>query len=264
MTRYRLFLPRYRVAALEKFKPSHSEQGLTLIECLVAIVMVALVASTIAPALVLSVATRVQSQKSEQALQLAQSEIDQVRLQVEQGDASDDTLPRVADEDLADADIATVPGPQFGDFVDEDAADPRPTPTQTRPVDITGDDEPDFAVQIFRSPGLVEDDVPLAFNLGVRVYDYDAVNSDQTGNLLIEPASLRMVSGEGQRSQRPLATLYTTVAVSEASESLCSYYTYFNTGLESADQKDLPLGCTGVEPPESTEETGGSESTPES
>ena len=47
--------------------------------------MVALVASTIAPALVLSVATRVQSQKSEQALQLAQSEIDQVRLQVEPG-----------------------------------------------------------------------------------------------------------------------------------------------------------------------------------
>ena len=249
ITCHRLLLPRYRGGYPGKSKLSYSEQGLTLIECLVAIVVVALVASTIAPALVLSVATRVQSQKSEQALQLAQSEIDQVRLRVEQREATADLLPLVADDDLADADIATVPGPQFGAFVAEDAADPRPTVTQTRPVDITGDDEPDFAVQIFRSPGLEENNVPLAFNLGVRIYDYDAVNSDQTGNLLIEPASLRMVSGEGQRNQQPLAALYTTVAVSEASESLCSYYLYFNDGLESDDQKDLPLGCTGVEPP---------------
>lgn len=243
MTRYRLLLPPYQGSNLGNSKPFYSEQGLTLIECLVAIVLVALVASSIAPALVLSVATRVQSQKSEQALQLAQSEIDQVRLRVEQGGATVAQLPLVADNAMADADIANVPGPQYGAF----ATDPRPTVTQTRPVDITGDGQPDYAVQIFRTPGLVENDVPLAFNLGVRVYDYNAVNLDQPGNLLIQPASLRMVSGEGQRNQRPLAALYTTVAVSESRESLCSYYSYLNSGFDAADQKALPLGCTGVE-----------------
>ena len=212
-----------------------NDQGLTLIECLVAIIMVGLVASAIAPALVISVATRVQSQKAEQALELAQSEIDRIRLTVERGQFTADELPLAVEIDNINA-ISDVAGPNFSSFAE------RPTPTQTRPVDINGDGSNNFAIQIFRSEGLALGDSPVAFAVGVRVYDFDSVDSDGAGNLLREPASLRIVSGEGERGQRPLAALYTTVAVSEAADSLCNYISYLS------DDADLPTGCDVVVP----------------
>jgi prepilin-type N-terminal cleavage/methylation domain-containing protein len=209
-----------------------SNDGLTLIECLVAIIMVALVASAITPALVISVATRVQNQKAEQALTLAQTEIDRVRLAVERREARDDNLPpSVAFTGTFDAEnrIAEVDGPL--------AVAPVETPTnafQTRLVNLNGNE---FAVQTFRSPGKFVDDVPVVFTMGVRVYDTRAMENGGGGNLPKDPASLGMTGGEGQRSQRPLAALYTTVAAGENSDSLCSYIKYFDSAAST------PLGC---------------------
>ena len=222
-----------------------NEQGLTLIECLVAIIMVALVASAIAPALVISVASRVQSQKAEQALKLAQTEIDRVRVSVERREATADDLPLPV-EGVADRDIVAVDGPNYGAFA---AAGARPTVTQTRQVDVTGNGENDFAVQIFRSPGGPDvGGIPIAFAMGVRVYDLDAVDSGRTGSLLTEPASLGIVSTAGERRERPLAALYTTISVGDTSESLCDYITYYNN--RDGEDFDLPLGCPGAPEPE--------------
>ena len=62
-----------------------SEDGLTLLECLVAIAVIALTGAMIGPPLVMAAATRVQNRRAEQALQLAQGEVDRIRAMVIRG-----------------------------------------------------------------------------------------------------------------------------------------------------------------------------------
>ena len=218
---------------------TRTSAGLTLIECLVAIVMVGLIGSAIAPALLISVATRVQSQKAEQALELAQSEIDKVRQIMERGEYEKDgtsTLPEAApfdgDDYKFDYDVAKVNPPDKGEPLDPGDYDYYPNAFQTQEVELNGER---FAVQVYRTPGKFgDDDVPVTFNLGVRVYDYDAVvNSD---SLQTKPAALSMVSSQGQRTDSPLVALYTTVTASDGA-TLCSYIQHLDTDAQ------VPTGC---------------------
>ncbi len=217
---------------------NRTSDGLTLIECLVAIIMVALVVSAIAPALVISVATRVQSQKAEQALELAQSEIDKVRLLIERGEAYDtgtqSTLPASAPFTGAfttDNQVALVVGPTYG-VPATNTAYPN-TAFKTRAADLNGHQ---FAVQVYRTPGTFVGSVPVTFNLGVRVYDYAAVTATGSGNLAKDPAKLRLVSGKGEGTALPLAALYTTITASNSS-ALCNY-------IKNLDATaSVPTGC---------------------
>ena len=225
--------------------PQSADQGLTLIECLVAIVMVALVAGSVAPVMVISVASRVNSQKAEQALGLAQAEIDRTRTQVERGEHTLATLPpegRTTSGVITEKDkISEVLGPNLSETNSTSFA-------FARPVDINGNDQNDFLVQRFRSVGYKPtnagaNDPPVAFTMGVRVYDSQATG---TGNLPTDPASLGMTGGTGQRSQRPLAALYTTIAVGDNPDSLCDMIRHLNnqktTPLSEADL-NLPPTC---------------------
>jgi prepilin-type N-terminal cleavage/methylation domain-containing protein len=243
-------------------------QGLTLIECLVAILMVALLASAIAPALAVAVATRVQSQKSEQALQLAQAEVDRVRRLTEEGFAGQKPgesaaafqarkqaylakfPPRVATLNNNVAKNQPAPGTQVVSMptnltptntlgVKLNPAEPGATPT----TNCVSDGSCDFAVQIYRTRGYPDNatDAPSAFGMGVRVYDYRAVTSGAT--LSTDPASLALSGGDGGRSRKPLAVLYTTIATGEKSNSLCDLITY--TGGSSTSR---PLGCPPLTP----------------
>ena len=128
---------------------TRTSAGLTLIECLVAIVMVGLIGSAIAPALLISVATRVQSQKAEQALELAQSEIDKVRQIMERSEYKDEngtsTLPAKALD--ADNDVAKVDPPDQGEPLDPGDYDYYPEALQTKEVELNGER---FAVQVYR------------------------------------------------------------------------------------------------------------------
>ena len=220
---------------------TRTSAGLTLIECLVAIVMVGLIGSAIAPALLISVATRVQSQKAEQALELAQSEIDKVRQIMERGEYKDEngtsTLPAKALD--ADNDVAKVDPPDQGEPLDPGDYDYYPEALQTKEVELNGER---FAVQVYRTEGkFVDDGVPVTFNLGVRVYDYDAVvNSD---SLQTKPAALSMVSSQGQRTDSPLVALYTTVSASDGA-TLCSYILHLNASVPTPpDPTGIPTGC---------------------
>lgn len=210
------------------------EAGLTLLECIIAIVVVGVVGVTIAPAMVVSVATRVQSQKAEQALQLAQGEIDQIRLEMERdGQIPDDriALATVAYTDLADAGAPT--GLTTNDI---------PTLVQAREIDLDNDGDADFAIQVFRSQEDVSvtdasgDTFLQAFGLGVRVYDIEAFNSGET--LLTDEGSLGFTSTEGDRERNPLAVLYTTVNSSETGNSFCDYVEFTDPTA------DKPLGCS--------------------
>ncbi|MEM8502771.1 MAG: prepilin-type N-terminal cleavage/methylation domain-containing protein [Cyanobacteria bacterium P01_D01_bin.1] len=222
-----------------------TDSGLTLIECLVAIAVIALTSATIAPVMVLSVATRVQNQKSEQALQIAQGEVDRIRLLIERN-------PTYSSADLALAESAsaplsstpsTTPGTAITTVGKPTALSAEsvwtasgytPSAVTAREIDVNGDSNPDFVLQSFRG-GAVEVAVtptvtmPVAFDMGVRVYDYAAV-TDDAGDIIsdldTDAATLGFTSGEGQRGRKPLAVLYTQIINSDNPQSLCRYMDY--------------------------------------
>lgn len=192
-----------------------SEAGLTLIECLVAIAVIAATIGTIAPVTVLAVATRVQNQRAEQAIHIARSEIDKIRLVVERGGAYN--LDNVAS---TSGTLAAVPAP-------ENIASSPITVNNARSV--PGNEA--FAVQVFRTHtanGLVNGQ-PIAFELGVRVYKARSIETLSASQLGTQQASLAMTSGEGQATSRPLAVIYTTIVKSDSQQSLCDYYRYVDS-----------------------------------
>ena len=77
-------------------KRNSSQQGFTLLESLMAIMVITVVIAALTPPIFISVATRVQNRKAEQAIQLAQGEIDQVRRLVERGNYTTNELNSVA------------------------------------------------------------------------------------------------------------------------------------------------------------------------
>lgn len=195
-----------------------TEIGLTLIECLVAIAVIAATIGVIAPITILAVATRVQNQRAAQAALIAQSEIDRVRLTIERG--GDYTLSNIAS---TTGTLASVPAPE-----NINATAASTTFNAARPIDINTDGNDDFAVQVFRtySTAGVSNGQPVAFELGVRVYKARSVETRSASELGTTQAALTMTSGEGNGVVRPLAVLYTTLVKSDNKESLCDYYRY--------------------------------------
>jgi len=206
----------------------NSQSGLTLIECLVAIAVIALTTATIAPMVVFAVATRVQNQKTEQALQLAQAEIDKVRLIVEQGGDYGDRLMGV---NLLASTASTAASVEAPNVLIASTASVTHT-SQARPVDLDGDGDNDFLVQLFRTQGVellpqsldVVASTPVAFDVGVRVYDVRATaNID---SLTTDKAGLTFTSGEGERGTQPLAVLYSQITQGDRIGSLCQYWEF--------------------------------------
>ena len=218
-----------------------TESGLTLIECLVAIAIIGLTSATIAPVFVLSVATRVQNQKAEQALQIARGEIDRVKLIVERQATYTDAdlkLSEVSSVALGSSGtlISSVNPPDSGNSIVSQTAWLGMTnpisALDVREVDSNQDGAPDFLVQSFRGEAVTVTNagatMPVAFDMGVRVYDYNATtnNGEVVSGLETESAGLGLTSGEGQRGRRPLAVMYTQITNSDNPASLCAYMEY--------------------------------------
>lgn len=208
--------------------PHSSEAGLTLIECLVAIAVIAITTASIGPMMVFSVATRVQNQKVEQALQLAQAEIDKVRLTVEQGGDYGQRLRNLslyaAPSTISVAANVSAPTTFLASTASVSSI------TQARKVDIDGDGAPDFAIQLFRTTGREVAPVtgsvstPVVFQVGVRVYDARA--ESRLPGLERDEAGLAFTSGEGERGRRPLAVLYSQIAQGDRNGALCEYFRF--------------------------------------
>lgn len=214
-----------------KLIKTSSNAGLTLLESLVAISVIGITVASIGPVILISAASRVQSQRAEQALQLAQGEIDRVRQIVDQGTVQRTAGATPVEYAAADLLIASTPtaitrsvdalAPTAA-AVDFDAANYQ----VARQIDINNDGTFDFAVQAYRL-GDTERSVagrPVAFEMGVRVYQNDAVTGG--GTLGTESARLGPSGGIGDRDRRPLAVLYTEIVKSDERESLCEYFTY--------------------------------------
>ena len=212
-----------------------ANDGLTLIECLVAIAVIGVTAAVMAPVMVFSMATRIQSQRAEQALQIAQSEVDQIRLMAERrgSDFSStlDSYPRTTA-----ASVAATSAPKRALTYSLVST----TTDDAKKVDIGNGTTNRFAVQVFRSIGSTPagSTLPIAFDVGVRVYDLNAVEKyGSTSSLRTNAASLNFTSGEGQRSTRPLAVIYTSIFQGDRDGALCTYRQFLGnaastTGLD--------------------------------
>jgi type II secretory pathway pseudopilin PulG len=205
----------------------YSERGLTLMECLVAILMISAVMVAITPPIFLTVATRVQNRKAEQAMQLANGEIDQMRVLVEQGLTQEilEEVPILKPENAASGTSLTeVPAPASiisGLQSVNASCNDNPTTTGATEAfeqDVDGDCKPDFLVQKFiADPETLERNgvpVPLIFKMGVRVYSLVAKSN---------------LGSEGQQNLRPLAAMYTVMGKGDLSPSL-ERYCFFADG----------------------------------
>ena len=212
---------------------SASEKGLTLIECLVAIVIISITVVAITPPIFVATASRIQSRRAEQANAIAQAEIDRIRTVVERGSKyTADELPASGGGAVAASTIAAATGVNTDLIASlgacngktkypEVSATPTATATQVIPVDVDGDCIPEFAMQVFRSndctpASLVGVTPPYAFTAGVRVYGYEVGNP--MSKLSPVRARLGITAGRGGDNsasgaeRQPLQVIYTRVS----------------------------------------------------
>lgn len=209
-----------------------SDQGLTLIECLVAIVIVSITLIAITPPIFFITATRVQSRRAEQALQVGQAEIDRIRAVVERGVYTLNDLPAVVTS------INNVPAPTsvtagvLKSSIASCNTYTGATVATTSLLPVNTDLDPSnlaactsqFLVQTFRTDGTAGSAVPRSgFRVGVRVYADIPLLRQNLGSLQTEQASLKFVSGAGNQNLRPLAVLYSTIVRNDTSTSLQDY-----------------------------------------
>lgn len=245
----KLWLLYWRRDARSTREPSNrSDAGLTLLECIVAMVMMSVVAVAITPPLFLATASRVQSNRAEQATQVAQGEVDKVRVTIERGEYLSRANPLAELPQEGSGDIFKTPppnpSPDLSTLESTRASCDKKVPfvpaATLRPVDIDGDCQPDFAVQTFRSPADAGSSIttvsgvriPIAFKLGVRVWAAQPLLNGNTLPLGTQPASLQLTGGTGQNASAtdsaqkfyPLAVIYTQLARSDTKvsyEKLC-------------------------------------------
>jgi prepilin-type N-terminal cleavage/methylation domain-containing protein len=171
-------------------RSTSSESGFTLIESLVAIIVISVTVVAISPPIFWAAATRVQNRRAEQALSIAQGAIDEVRGKVERGGVTVLELPEIASpkagglrpypprgplpknewnlmkgitpacntvKDIKPAQAA-IPATDTTAAVPAVPAEKHyPNIDQYLPVDTDGDCKADFLVQIFRNDGICSD-----------------------------------------------------------------------------------------------------------
>lgn len=189
-----------------------TQDGVSLLEALVAIILITIVVSIITPPIFLAVGTRVNNRRTEQALQLAQGEIERVRLLMNssQTEAQIATQIPAAVTLASPDDIATVAAPT----VLCATAPPCGANELALAEPQLAQADQRFFIQTFRDEGAVidqgtaatADDITFAFRMGVRIYSAEA--SDNLGSLEIDTKPL-FTSGKGYRGNSPLAVMYT-------------------------------------------------------
>ncbi len=201
-----------------KRNPVATEKGLTLIESLAAIVIFGLSITAITSPVMLAMATRVRAHRAQQAMQIAQGEIDRVRMILERGD-----LPLAQLTQLLPPDAGSGAAKAVGPPTVQGSCNPTATaPTQWCLVKVR---EEEFAVQTFRTntktprdifPDQSQNQTPVGLLMGIRVYPITAINSQQT--LGTEPMPLRF-SAITTATAAPLVAIYTPIVRSDLSES---------------------------------------------
>lgn len=253
---------------MKKSLGKRTEKGLTLIESLVGIMVVATVVTLITPALVVGYATRIKNYRTDQAIKLAKGEIDRVRLQVDRGNIKANDIAqlppiRPGSQEVQDFDIDRWPAPTPVPVGTKPPACPLLNVSGTTPVtsvcslDINGDGEWDLGMQTFRSAtpssaiSANDSESPVAFLMRVRVYTKAALTQSPTR---LEPfpdivttartrktASLGITSGAN--ISLPLVTFSSAIVRSDLSSSRATYCALILKDSSLAENTDA---CPGL------------------
>jgi prepilin-type N-terminal cleavage/methylation domain-containing protein len=229
-----------------------TNQGFTLLECLMAIAIISLTVVMVMPPLFVATATRVQNRRAEQAFQIAQGEIDRIRVLVERSNHFPQYLPEAV-TGLTKAETQAAPS-AIANLIKTSRAscsgatkytDQKVAPNSVLQVDLDADCQADFLMQVYRTPGTIPpgetatgNNRPSSFQVGVRVY---AALAGANGNLSglenpVRQASLKLTSGEGSQRRRPLAVVYSNYTWSDQSFSLCNYQRAGNPARSCGNQ----------------------------
>lgn len=208
-----------------------SQSGFTIIESLMALIVVTILMVGLAPIITLAVANRVQARRVELATQAASSYIDGVRSgAIPLADPDDNQLLRAVTSYEVNA-PSLIPAPPKGNlnctFVAGEPSyctSPRPQNSILYCVDGDGDEAcgglNDFVVQAF---GQIPTDSGVyyfqnqryaGYRLGVRVYRADAFTSDFVTDFSKEGTQLSAIGGTGlSKTQAPLANVTTEISI---------------------------------------------------
>ncbi len=226
---------KYTIMKFKQYKipPKSGESGFTIIESLIAVVVVSVLMVAIAPVVVFSTATRVQSRRVELATQAAKTYIEGVRTKAVQA-SNITTIPVDAtktDQELLQA----YPVPKEGNLTcnnsdgDTDSTNDNYCTVPTTNLYCTDGDgdgactigsNKDFVIQAFRynkSSTLTT----TGYLLGVRVYRADGFQND--GALTKAPTKQSTVTGGLGNRKAPLVEINTEInSNSDSFNDLCN------------------------------------------
>lgn len=224
---------------MQPTKQKRSELGLTLMESLMGIMVIGVIITAISPPLVIAFATRIQNYRTQNAMKIAQGEIDRVRLLVEAGNYSNGwTLklpPSVGQTGAGQFDLDSVvraPDPNLNQGTCPQVNVQGGVSTSSWcTVDINGDgaNNWDLAVQTFRSstPANAYDKAgkqPIAFIMGVRVYTRSAIEANPSELKALPKRDTAIGFAGGRKAlQLPLVTRYEIITRSDLDISRSTY-----------------------------------------
>ncbi len=196
-----------------------TESGLTLIECLAAIVIFSMAIVAVTPPIMLSMAARVRAHNAEKAMQLAQGEVDRVRVLLEAIAAEQDAT-KLAELEQQLPPLATGNRPQgvAAPTATESNCTSNSPPTAVQTACLEADST--FGIQTFITNRQLEKDRPVALWVGVRVYTAGAFSGG--GTLTTDPASLAF-SARNNMGSAPLAVQYAPLIVSDLPDADVRY-----------------------------------------
>lgn len=203
-------------------QPQSPESGFSLLEPLVAILILATVMAALTPPMVLAIATRVKTFRVEQAIKVAQSEVDRNRRLIDRettASALNPKLPPAATPNTANPQDIGAPTSSTPSCTNGIPTTPQSwcaIPNPAGGASVLGMQV--FRTQIFNldgTTGFTASKLPVAYRLGVRIYPIQALQQN-AGSLQTQASTLTL--SPGARSLRaPLAVLYAPIARSDFS-----------------------------------------------
>ncbi|MCA2729692.1 MAG: type II secretion system protein [Microcystis sp. M162S2] len=180
----RLFLIKYLLS---------NQSGFSLLEALMAILVVSILMTAILPMIILSTATRVQSRRVDLATQAARGYIDGVRSGVIDITTAGAAFPFINNNQ----DFQGLAAPSSVNIADLNGIQGIKVDTNGNGFNVT--DPQDLVIQPMRTGGIASgaELATQGFYMQVRVYRADAFTQDATGNLNGIQAGLTLQTGNG-------------------------------------------------------------------
>ncbi len=205
----------------KKLQISKSNQsGFTIIESLVAVIVVAILMTAISPVIVLSVATRVQSRRIELAADAATAYIDGIKSNKIAAPSSPITGDSQNIKDYAPPSVGSLTCSTTNDYCTAPATNLYCLDGDGDGTGCTKTSSKDFVIQAFRY-NKASSDEEKGYQLGLRVYRADGFANDG-GNLQKAPAKQNTFTGGIGNRKTPLFEITTEISDGNTSFSdLC-------------------------------------------